>query len=1353
MKRFSLPRTLVAALTLLGFFACQETWALAGVTGNIAGTIKDTNGTPIAGAQVQAVSPSQSKSATTDAAGHFVILSLAPDTYTLNLTKAGYQAASFPGVVVFADQSQQVAYTLSKALVTIGRVTAQSGSSLVKSGVGSDLYSVNAAQAAAAASLGGGGNLNNAYSALASVPGVQTSQGGIGWNFNATYVRGQNSYYTGYEYDGIPVNRAFDNYNSSTESSLGLSELQVYTGGGPASVASAGTSGFINQVIKTGAYPGFATANLGIGSPVFYHQASVEIGGSTPDRTFSYYVGLLGYNQDYRLFDNSNGAGYMTPGGIFSGNTLGAGIGYGFGSDQLLSVGAQCLSSTCQGVKPVCPLVGAKFDIPQQGCWQFYSGTTGSPSQISDREDVINLHMGIPKANGLRDDVQFLWSASALNNYFYQSQNDIGPGNSQFIQSYFGTTARGPARCGPLQVGPGLTVNGCSSMTNFNGISPCYPNCGQIGSLLPLFGSQAVCNPRSPAAQLGCAFTYLPYADNVAYNVPFGTPIATSATNVKAPGVYTAPNTPAHPFGGPIPANDENLNTILNDTGITKLQYTYALSQSAYLRAYGYTFYSDWLQDDPTYGSSDAWLPSPVAAQYTLITHTSGGALDFQDQINDQNLISIGGNYTTASVNRFSNNSAYAGCTIQGFNYSNSCSPIGYMAKSGAGYRCFDPTSGKPVPCLALPAGATYCVVTGSQCATQAPTWTSLAASGPAGFAPKGSAAVKAGATWDSLWQGNATGSLNTVKPEFTNASISDQFRPSDRFLFNASIRYDNFTYQLPDSAGPADAFYANMTANYTCVLAANNEVLVQPLPPGAVPPAAAQYVEGDCNKAAALHPNGPHTGWVHPNGTTQDGVAAPNFTASSPSSYSLNYWQPRFSMTYTQSPDVVWRLSAGRFTQPPISASVQYLSSSGDDRSVWNNTMNLGFYSPFHPIPGISSGQYDLSYEQHFRGTDMSFKLTPFYTWVSGWQQQTFIGSGFVTQVPVGVNRNEGFEFQFNKGDFSRNGLSGQFAFTYTDSKVLFQNVGLSTGGTIPSTLTVLNQVIANYNSLTKMGGGSPCYRAGDRVKCSAKPVTIDGTTYDAILNPYYNQSPQGLLNTGAWYNPYSTAIAPSLNGLLGSYIAPFVSSLILNWRHDKLAITPSFTFQNGGFYGTPLDETGMDPRACTLNSRATGITKVSPHTNPLQCNYLTMSGLGTGQFAYLYIPDPQTGSFYYDNLHQPGQIVGNLQVSYDVSPRIKLTILGASLFHACFGGSAEPWTAANPPSNVICGYTAAGGSLNSTLYPANFYNGTGINDFAANKARTPFTQSYLPSNLTSGAIGGGVPPINVYFNAQVKI
>ena len=95
------------------------------------------------------------------------------------------------------------------------------------------------------------------------------------------------------------------------------------------------------------------------------------------------------------------------------------------------------------------------------------------------------------------------------------------------------------------------------------------------------------------------------------------------------------------------------------------------------------------------------------------------------------------------------------------------------------------------------------------------------------------------------------------------------------------------------------------MTANYTCVYAATNQVLVagacrraQP------PPAAAQYVDGDCNEAAAaLHPAGPHTGWVHPNGTTQDGVAAPNFTATSPGSYSLELLgAARFGDLYRES-------------------------------------------------------------------------------------------------------------------------------------------------------------------------------------------------------------------------------------------------------------------------------------------------------------------------------------------------------------------------------------------------------------------------------------------------------------------
>jgi hypothetical protein len=1285
-------RQVAVAILLFAALLLQETWALAGTTGGISGTVTDEKGAPIAGVSVKAISASQTASATTDRGGHFTLLNLPPDTYTISLEKEGFAPISYAGITVFADQQLTQAFQMQPALKTIARVTSTAAGNLVKPGVGGDIYSVNASQAKAAAAVSGSGNLNNTYSAMASVPGVQTVIGGSGWFDNVAFVRGQNSYYTGFEYDGIPINRAFDNYNASNESSLGLQELQVYTGGGPASIASAGTAGFINQVIKTGTFPGYATGTLGIGSPVFYHQAEVEAGGSTPDRNFSYYVGVSGFNQAFRFIDNWNGAGFMEPGGIFSGPTLGYGIGY-----------TNCLTVTCQGVKPVCPLVGPSNTlppasaIPPQGCWDQYSGifNFGGNSQIVDRENVVNLHFGIPHKNGLRDDIQALWSSSNLNLYQYISPNDAGPGVDQFIASFTGNTATyAPPVCAPTMIAPGLTVNACS-----------------------------------PSAK---GTSYLPYADGAAYDLPFGTTISSSPASVTAPKPYYAPDTPPHPWAGPFPLADQGVDVNQNDTGIAKLQYTRALGESAYLRVYGYTFYSDWLETQPFAGSTgDALYNFNGAPQYQLLTHTRGLSLQFQDQVNPQNLIGLSGNYTTASVTRFNNSSAFG-----------DDSPIGYMSGTGlSNFVCYDPTSGAAQPCIP---SKYYDVASGTNVT---PTWTSDAFGGPTGYAAAGS-----GATWRTLWNGNVTGAFNTVKPVFQNASFSDEFRPNDRFLIDASIRYDDFTYDLPNSAQIQDEFYSNITANYTCVHAATNQVLTKPLAPGVPPPAPPMYVNGDCNAAvAALFPTSTNlTGWVHPNGTVQDGVKAPDFTANSPSSYTLNYWEPRFSMTYTESPDTVWRLSAGRFTQPPISASVQYLSHSGDNRSLWNNMMNLGFYSPFHPIPGISSAQYDLSWEHHIRGTDMSVKLTPFFTWVHDWQQQTFIGAGFVTQVPVGVNRIFGGEFAFSKGDFNRNGLSGTLAVTYTNSKVQFQNVQIG-NGVIENTTTALNQVITQYNNLTKGGGGAPCYTPAS-LGTPGSPV-FSGCGGADIANPYYNLAPQPLLDPSAWYYPYSTAIAPNLNGFVNSYISPLTASLILSYRHNKLAITPSFQLEMGSWYGSPLDVEGVDPRACSANQATTGAVAAGSAT-ALNCDYTSMVAPGFGQFTYLYIPNPQTGKFAFDNIQQPTEVIGNLQVTYDVSPRITLTATAANLWHTCFGGTKEPWSTAYPPGSVICGYTPAGGSLNSTVYPSNFYNGTGYNDAAANGGFTTpaaFQQSYTP--LSYNFVSNPLGPLDLVFTAQIKL
>ncbi|HUZ49866.1 MAG TPA: carboxypeptidase-like regulatory domain-containing protein, partial [Candidatus Dormibacteraeota bacterium] len=183
---------------LLVAFLFQGTWALAGTTGGISGYVRETSGAPVADATLKAVSPSGVATSRTDATGHFNFLSLSPDTYTITVSKEGFADESVPGVVVFADQTQTVNITQDKKLATIARVRSVSAGSLVKSGVTADQYSVDSKTIGKVAALGGGGNLDSAYSAIASVPGVNVPIGGSGWNNNVAYIRGSQSFFTSY---------------------------------------------------------------------------------------------------------------------------------------------------------------------------------------------------------------------------------------------------------------------------------------------------------------------------------------------------------------------------------------------------------------------------------------------------------------------------------------------------------------------------------------------------------------------------------------------------------------------------------------------------------------------------------------------------------------------------------------------------------------------------------------------------------------------------------------------------------------------------------------------------------------------------------------------------------------------------------------------------------------------------------------------------------------------------------------------------------------------------------------------------------------------------------------------------
>ncbi|MGZ3526647.1 MAG: TonB-dependent receptor domain-containing protein [Vulcanimicrobiaceae bacterium] len=1213
---------------LLVAFLLQGTWALAGTTGGLGGSVTDESGKPIANVKITASSASQMATTQSDASGHFVFLALAPDTYTLSAEKDGYTPASLGGATVFADNVQSYQIQMHLSLKTIAVVRSQAASSLVKSGVGGDIYNVTPGQMQKTGALGGGGNLDSAYSAIASVPGVTVSSGGTGWNQNV-FIRGSQSFFSGFEYDGIPVNRAFDNYNTSTESNLGLQELQVYTGGGPAANSSSGTSGFINQVIKTGTYPGTGSLSFGASAPQFYHQARVEAGGATPNRNFSYYVGLSGYNQDFRYFDNNNGAGLFTPNGTF---------GYVPAYTSADDLGAQ----SARGILPTCDAnlntpsamtnlpwyagdLGAGAGTPggTNTCFVYDPAAAlfGQYATIQDREDVVNFHFGLPRKNGQRDDVQLLWSASAMNTSLYSSVNDAG----------------GPA----------------------------------------LFTQAVTGQPYDPANN------YPSYVDATVYNLPFGTPIAGHNTIT-----YYQPSSPTdRDMFAALP--DTNRDAFRNDTGITKVQWTHPLSSSAYVRFYGYTFFSDWTQA----GANDSWagyengIGGPadygVAANYDLITHTNGGEFQFVDQLNTQHLLEFTANYAQASVSRFNNTG-----------WLSTHSPIGYVSESNGVYQCWDPSTGNSSSCLP---GSAY---------------SSNSVKGPTGTASDGSSADLAGAQWVSLWNGDTAGTYNTVKPKFSFISLSDQWRPSAKLLFNLGLRYEDYIYGLAPPS-PGTDFYAQIVSGYVCQNAVGT-ILTSNLKPGQAPPAPVIYT-ANC----------------------PSGYSHPAFSAQSPSQYTISDWSPRFSMTYTQSPYTVLRASIGRYTEPPISASLQYLNSSGNALSIWNATLPLGFNSPFHPIPAMSATQADLSLEHQIRGTDMSFKLSPFLNLTQGYQTQSAIGPNFVTQAPVGQFRSSGLEGAFTKGDFNRNGLSGQLSLTYTDAKVQYQSKYYGVNQIDPT-----NADIAQFNTLTKGGGGSPCYSEAPIDPVTKKLISAGAgeacTTPGAVTNPYYNMAVQPLLDPNGWY--------PT------GYDSPWVGALVLNYRHDKFTITPSFQFMQGSSYGGATDVVGLDPRACALNSADAGITAASPNTDPNQCDYLSLKAANLSPDAasgQLFIPNPQTGYFAKPGqFRDPNIFLVNLQMSYEVSPKVTAQFTLADLYHTCFGGSKTPWTTAYSPGRNVCGYGANG------LYASNFYNGTGYNDTAANGV-TPYswqTQSYVPS--FAGSAGSGVPfPFNAYFSLQIKL
>ena len=313
------------ALSIIGllFTSIDPAFAAGGQYGNLSGTVVDSKtGSPIAGARVTAASPSASVHSTTSSNGQFTFNGLTVDTYLITVEAPGYEALQQNGVTVIGDQSNNIGnLRVAKVLRTIGRVNVRSISSAYQPTQTTDSFTISGNRIAETT---GKSASTDQRALLLAAPGTSISASGT------VTIRGGLETEVGYQLDGVPLTEPFLGTNGSSGRFNGVGSVQVVSGPGDATQGNVG-GGVVNTITKRGTYPGTGLADLEVGGPNYFHQASFEYGTATRSGNISDYFSYTGqrtvpYNDNLQ----TGNLGYGFAGTNVA--TLGNSAFYGFSS-------------------------------------------------------------------------------------------------------------------------------------------------------------------------------------------------------------------------------------------------------------------------------------------------------------------------------------------------------------------------------------------------------------------------------------------------------------------------------------------------------------------------------------------------------------------------------------------------------------------------------------------------------------------------------------------------------------------------------------------------------------------------------------------------------------------------------------------------------------------------------------------------------------------------------------------------------------------------------------------------------------------------------------------------------------
>ena len=253
------------------------------------------------------------------------------------------------------------------------------------------------------------------------------------------------------------------------------------------------------------------------------------------------------------------------------------------------------------------------------------------------------------------------------------------------------------------------------------------------------------------------------------------------------------------------------------------MQYQKNIGSNAYARLFGYTFYSNTNRASPN-GWGDNVTLGVTNYQYEVDSHTGGLELQLADQLSGAHLLEGMVSYITSNTLRYYNQNYYNSGSQQVSNFTNGedC----YATYTSARYHV-----GDLAPCNKLVSQGTfdepYGDCNGSDCFTS---------DNPCadGGLPSSAPACEAGASMRLTYFGNQ-GFANSVTPKLTNASISDQWRPSDRWTINPAVRFENDAYGLADTDNPAMNFWFAAAQREFCVNPVTRQPIFEPQPPQSI--------------------------------------------------------------------------------------------------------------------------------------------------------------------------------------------------------------------------------------------------------------------------------------------------------------------------------------------------------------------------------------------------------------------------------------------------------------------------------------------------------------------------------------